>query len=61
MAVLRREAEQRRPSLPVNLVAVPVSTAKSVAVYASSRALRILEDKGLLTRIPGLGYYVNHS
>ena len=26
-----------------------------------SRALRILEDEGLLTRIPGLGYYVNHS
>jgi DNA-binding GntR family transcriptional regulator len=26
-----------------------------------SRALRILEDEGLLTRIPGLGYYVNHG
>ena len=25
------------------------------------RALRTLEDEGLLTRIPGLGYYVNHS
>ena len=24
-----------------------------------SRALRILEDEGLLMRIPGLGYYVN--
>ena len=26
-----------------------------------SRALRMLEDEGLLTRIPGLGYYVNHG
>lgn len=26
-----------------------------------SRAMRILEDEGLLTRIPGLGYYVNHG
>ena len=26
-----------------------------------SRALRILEYEGLLTRIPGLGYYVNHG
>jgi GntR family transcriptional regulator len=26
-----------------------------------SKALRILEDEGLLTRIPGLGYYVNRS
>ena len=26
-----------------------------------SRALRILEGEGLLTRIPGLGYYVNHG
>jgi DNA-binding GntR family transcriptional regulator len=25
------------------------------------RALRLLQDEGLLARIPGLGYYVNHS
>ena len=25
------------------------------------KALRILEDEGLLTWIPGLGYYVNHG
>jgi DNA-binding GntR family transcriptional regulator len=26
-----------------------------------SRALRVLEDEGLPTRITGLGYYVNHG
>jgi DNA-binding transcriptional MocR family regulator len=26
-----------------------------------SKALRILEGEGLLTRIPGLGYYVNRT
>ena len=26
-----------------------------------SRAMRMVEDEGLLTRIPGLGYYVNHG
>jgi len=26
-----------------------------------SRALRMVEDEGLLTRIPGLGYYVHHG
>jgi len=25
------------------------------------KALRMLEGEGLVTRIPGLGYYVNHS
>ena len=25
------------------------------------KALRMLEDEGLVTRIPGLGYFVNHS
>jgi DNA-binding GntR family transcriptional regulator len=25
------------------------------------KALRMLEDEGLLTRIPGLGYYVNRG
>ena len=28
---------------------------------ACSRALRMVEDEGLLTRIPGLGYHVNHG
>ena len=26
-----------------------------------SKALHLLEDEGLLTRIPGLGYYVNRG
>jgi DNA-binding GntR family transcriptional regulator len=26
-----------------------------------SRAMRMVEDEGLLTRIPGLGYYVHHG
>ena len=26
-----------------------------------SRALRMVEDEGLLMRIPGLGYYVHHG
>ena len=31
------------------------------SLAGTDRAPRIPEDNGLLTRIPGLGYYVNHG
>jgi DNA-binding GntR family transcriptional regulator len=48
-----------RPGGPAPSITV-LSQKHGHARPTCSRALRILEDEGLLTRIPGLGYYVNH-
>jgi DNA-binding GntR family transcriptional regulator len=35
-----------------------LSQEHGVARQTAAKALRLLEDEGLLTRVPGLGYYV---
>ena len=49
------EPGQRAPSI------THLSQEHGHARLTCSKALRILEDEGLLTRIPGLGYYVNRG
>jgi DNA-binding GntR family transcriptional regulator len=58
-AVVRRGiAEGRwRPGDPVPSITT-LSQEHGVARQTAAKALRLLEDEGLLTRVPGLGYYV---
>ena len=51
-------AEARwRPGDPVPSITM-LSQEHGVARQTAAKALRLLEDEGLLTRVPGLGYYV---
>jgi GntR family transcriptional regulator, histidine utilization repressor len=46
-----------RPGDPVPSITT-LSQEHGVARQTAAKALRLLEDEGLLTRVPGLGYYV---
>ena len=58
-ARLRREMAEGTltPGMPTPSITT-LSQEAGHARQTCAKALRILEDEGLLTRIPGLGYYV---
>ena len=61
-AIVRRQIADGtlRPGGPAPSITF-LSQERGHARPTCGKALRILEGEGLLTRIPGLGYYVNHS
>jgi DNA-binding GntR family transcriptional regulator len=58
-AMLRRQIAEGTlaPGMPTPSITT-LSQQYGHARQTCAKALRILEDEGLLTRIPGLGYYV---
>lgn len=61
-ALLRREIENGAlaPGMPTPSITT-LSQEYGHARQTCAKALRLLVDEGLLTRIPGLGYYVKGS
>lgn len=59
-ARLRREITEGvlAPGMPTPSITT-LSQQYGHARQTCAKALRVLEDEGLLTRIPGLGYYVS--
>jgi DNA-binding GntR family transcriptional regulator len=58
-ALLRRQIAEGTltPGMPTPSITT-LSQQYGHARQTCAKALRILEDEGLLTRVPGLGYYV---
>ena len=58
-ALIRRDiaAGKLAPGMPTPSITT-LSQQYGHARQTCAKALRVLEDEGLLTRIPGLGYYV---
>ena len=58
-ALLRRQIAERTlaPGMPTTSI-TPLSQENGHARQPFAKALRVLEDEGLLVRIPGRGYYV---
>ncbi len=61
-ARLRREITEGKlsPGMPTPSITT-LSQQYGHARQTCAKALRTLEDEGLLTRIPGLGYYVTRT
>jgi DNA-binding GntR family transcriptional regulator len=61
-ARLRREIAEGKlaPGMPTPSITT-LTQEYGHARQTCAKALRTLEDEGLLTRIPGLGYYVTRS